>query len=114
MDEAIPILRVANADRAVAWYQRLGFEKEWEHRFEPTLPAFVSMTRDGASRLFLSEHSEDAGGPLAAETNIYLRVQDVDAIAKEFDVQIIEQPWAREVWLTDLDGNRLRVGTPRT
>ena len=114
MEEAIPILRVANVDDAVGWYQRLGYEKEWEHRFEPTLPAFVSITRHGTSRLFLSEHTDDAGGPLAPKTNIYLRVRDVDAIAKEFHVEIIEQPWAREVWLTDVDGHRLRVGTPTT
>ena len=112
VEEAIPILRVANADHAVAWYERLGYEKEWEHRFEPSFPAFVSIARHGTSRLFLSEHRNDAGGPLAAQTTVYLRVRDIDAIATQFDVEIVEQPWAREVWLTDPDGNRLRIGMP--
>ena len=40
-EEVIPILRVANAANAVGWYERLGFTKEWEHRFEPGMPAFV-------------------------------------------------------------------------
>jgi catechol 2,3-dioxygenase-like lactoylglutathione lyase family enzyme len=53
-EEAIPILRVADAAAAVAWYGRLGFTKEWEHRFEPGLPAFVSVAR-GRVRLFPSE-----------------------------------------------------------
>ena len=35
---------------------------------------------------------------------------DVDAIAKEFGCPIQDQPWAREVKLTDPDGNRLRIG----
>jgi catechol 2,3-dioxygenase-like lactoylglutathione lyase family enzyme len=114
VEEAIPILRVADAETAVAWYQRLGYEKEWEHRFEPGLPAFVSIARHGTARLFLSEHSRDAGGELAAATSVYIRVRDVDAIARRFDAEIHEQPWAREVWLSDPDGNRLRIGSPRT
>jgi hypothetical protein len=36
---------VADAAVAVAWYQRLGFGQEWEHRFEPGFPAFVSVAR---------------------------------------------------------------------
>ncbi len=110
MDEAvIPVLRVEDAARAVAWYRRLGFEQEWEHRFEPHFPAFVSVARDAGSRLFLSEHTGDA----RPDTLIYLRVADVDAVGAEFGVEAVEQPWAREVALTDPDGNRLRVGTPK-
>jgi catechol 2,3-dioxygenase-like lactoylglutathione lyase family enzyme len=112
VEEAIPILRVGDAETSVAWYERLGFEKEWEHRFEPAFPAFVSLARHGSSRLFLSEHSADAGGPLVAGTVVYLRVDDVDTLATQFDAEIVEMPWAREVWLTDPDGNRLRIGTP--
>ena len=56
----------------------------------------------------LSEHRGDA----RPDTLIYLRVPDVDAVAKEFDAEIIDQPWGREVHLTDPDGNRFRVGTP--
>lgn len=106
-DEVIPILRVGNAAEAVAWYQRLGFTQEWEHRFEPGFPAFVSIAR-GRMRLFLSEHRGDA----RPDTLIYLRVRDVDAFAAEFDAPVEQMPWAREVHLRDPDGNRLRIGTP--
>jgi len=34
-EEAIPVLRVADAAAAVAWYERLGYAKEWEHSSRP-------------------------------------------------------------------------------
>lgn len=110
MDEVvIPVLRVENADRAVAWYRRLGFEKEWEHRFEPGFPRFVSVARGGA-RLYLSEHTGDA----RPDTLIHLYVADVDAVSEEFGTPVDEDGLAgRECHLVDPDGNRLRVATPR-
>ncbi|MFE0054223.1 glyoxalase superfamily protein [Streptomyces sp. NPDC059013] len=106
-EEAVPVLRVADADAALSWYRRLGFVKQWEHRFEPGLPAFVEIAR-GPVRLFLSEHVGDA----CPGTLVYLRVRDVDTVADEFGVPVTTAPWAREVELRDPDGNRLRVGTP--
>ncbi|MFD0891501.1 glyoxalase superfamily protein [Streptosporangium algeriense] len=106
-EEVIPILHVKDAAVATAWYERLGFTRQWEHRFEPGLPAFVEVARGGV-RLFLSEHSGDA----RPDTLVYLRVRDVDAVADEFGVQAEDAPWAREIELVDPDGNRLRVGTP--
>jgi glyoxylase I family protein len=43
---------------------------------------------------------------------VYVWVDNVDAVAAEFGVGVDEQPWAREVDLTDPDGNRLRVAEP--
>ncbi|MFE7116644.1 glyoxalase superfamily protein [Streptomyces sp. NPDC057654] len=106
-EEVIPILHVADAAAALGWYERLGFTHQWEHRFEPDLPAFVEVAR-GQVRLFLSEHQGDA----RPDTLIYLRVRDVDTIAAEFGVPVEEAPWAREIELRDPDGNRLRIGTP--
>ena len=56
--------------------------------------------------LHLSEHAGDA----TPGTLVYLYVDDVDAVAAEFGAAVTTQPWAREVALTDPDGNRLRVG----
>jgi catechol 2,3-dioxygenase-like lactoylglutathione lyase family enzyme len=106
-EEAIPILRVSNAAESVRWYSRLGFKQEWEHRFEPGLPAFVSIERRGV-RLFLSEHAGDA----RPETLVYIRVKNVSQMARDVSAQMTEQPWATEIYLTDPDGNRLRIGTP--
>lgn len=106
VEEATPVLRVTAAESSAAWYRRLGYEMEWEHRFEPGFPTFMSIARRGSARLFLSEHTGDAppGGL------VYLRVGDLEAVAREFDSQVIGQPWGREVHLVDPDGNRLRLG----
>lgn len=58
-EKVIPILRVQDADVAVAWYKRLGFQQTSVHRFEPGFPAFVTIER-GPMQLFLSEHKGDA------------------------------------------------------
>lgn len=107
--EAIPVLRVTEADRACRWYGRLGFDREWEHRFEPDLPAFVALVRDDEAWIFLSEHTGDA----PSDGLVYLRVPDVEAVAREFGVAVMEQPWGPEVRLADPDGNRIRVGELR-
>jgi hypothetical protein len=107
-EAVIPIPRVAGANRAVAWYERLGFLKESEHRFGPGMPAFVTVAR-GSVRLLLSEHTGDA----RPDTLIYLRVQDVDALAAALGAEPEDQPWAREIEVRDPDQHRPRIGTPR-
>jgi catechol 2,3-dioxygenase-like lactoylglutathione lyase family enzyme len=109
-EEVVPVLYVEEAARAVAWYERLGFQKEWEHQFEPGFPWFVSVAR-GHARLYLSEHKGDA----RPDTLIHLYVTDVDRVAEEFAVTVDEEGLAgRECALQDPDGNRLRVATRRT
>jgi catechol 2,3-dioxygenase-like lactoylglutathione lyase family enzyme len=100
------VLRVTDASRSAAWYGRLGYEVEWEHRFEPGFPLFMSIALDGEARIFLSEHDGDA----TPDSLVHLRVADVDAVAAEFASPVLDQPWSREVHLVDPDGNRLRVG----
>lgn len=100
----IPVLHVADADAAAAWYARLGFEKNFEHRFEPRFALYMGLRREGA-QLHLSEHAGDA----TADTLVYIWVDDLDVVAAEFGLPIEEQPWAREVALHDIDGNRLRI-----
>lgn len=38
-----PVLRVADGIATIAWYEQLGFVKEWEHRFDPGLPLYVGI-----------------------------------------------------------------------
>src|SRR3954453_11119298 len=109
-EEGGPVLYVEDAVRAVAWYERLRFVKEWEHQFEPGFPRFVSVAR-GNVRLYLSEHKGDA----RPDTLIHLYVRDIDAVSAEFGIPIDEEGLARrECALTDPDGNRLRIATRRS
>ena len=61
-----------------------------------------------ATSICTSRSTPATPGP---DTLVYFYVDDVDSIAAEFDVEVIDQPWAREIQLTDPDGNRLRIGT---
>jgi catechol 2,3-dioxygenase-like lactoylglutathione lyase family enzyme len=109
-EEVVPVLRVKDAHRAVEWYARLGFVKEWEHQFEPNFPYFVSIAR-GPIRIYLSEHMGDA----VPNTLIHLYVNDIDAVSKEFGVPVDEEGLAgRQCNFEDPDGNRLRVATRRS
>ena len=85
-EEVVPVLYVEDADRSVAWYERLGFRKQWEHQFEPGLPWFVSVAR-GRIRLYLSEHKGDA----RPNTLIHLNVRHIDAVSKEFGIPVDEK-----------------------
>jgi hypothetical protein len=109
-EEVIPVLRVADATRAVDWYGRLRFTKEWEHQFEPGCPWLVSVAR-GSVRLYLSEHEGDA----RPDTLIHLYVNDIDVVSAEFGIPVDDGGLAgRECHLVDSDGNRLRVATRRS
>ena len=105
--DVVPILRVTDAACAVAWYRRLGFEQVFEHRFEPHLPAYVGIRRESA-QLHLSEHVGDAH----PHGLVYIWVDDIDAVGVEFGVAVDDQPWGREIDLTDPDGNRVRLAEP--
>jgi catechol 2,3-dioxygenase-like lactoylglutathione lyase family enzyme len=113
-----PQLRMTDWDRSRKFYiDGLGFTIDWEHRFEPHLPVFAQLTRDGLS-LFLSGHRDDCQVGGAA----YFFVPDVDAWYQDFTVRGVrpEAPpqdtdyHVREMTVTDPDGNRLRFGTRRT
>lgn len=105
-EQLVPVFRVSDARATANWYARLGFELEGEHRFAPHMPIYAFLRR-GDIRLHLTEHPGDA----RPHSSVYLYVDDVDAVAREFNVEVVNQPWCREISLTDPDGNRLRVGT---
>ena len=111
-----PQLRMTNWTKTRHFYvDGLGFEVDWEHRFEPGFPVFTQLTREGLS-LFLSEHSGDCQVGGAA----YFVVNDVDALYLEISRRGIQPeelpantPWGtREMIVVDPDGNRLRFANP--
>ncbi len=58
----VPILRSFDEDKAREFYlDWLGFAVDWEHRYEPNLPLYMQVSRDGVV-FHLSEHHGD-GSP---------------------------------------------------
>ena len=105
LEEIVPILHVKDGYEAAKWYARLGFAIDGEYRFAPGMPLNPFLGR-GDIHLHLSEHKGDA----RPNTLLYFYFFDVDQIASEFGAEIQDQPWAREVSLTDPDGCRIRIG----
>lgn len=113
--KVFPQLRMMDWNRTRRFYvDGLGFAVDWEHRFEPHLPVFAQLTRDGLS-LFLSEHAGDCQVGGAA----YFVVDDVDALFEDIRSRGIaarppeDTPWGtREIGVKDPDGNSLRFANP--
>src|SRR5262245_17476077 len=111
----IPALRITHYQRAKEFYlEHLGFTLEWEHRFEPGFPVFMSIFRDGM-QLYLTEHEGDCkvGGL------VHFVIADVDAWNAEFEgrgVRATDPPnndlGFRNMTVTDPDGNQLRFMEP--
>lgn len=107
-----PILRIFDEAKAREFYVNfLGFAVDWEHRFEPSLPLYLQVSR-GDCVLHLSEHHGDCC-PGAA---LRIEVDDVDALHAELAAKnygyarpgIDDTPWgSREMAIKDPFGNRL-------
>ncbi|OBI46096.1 bleomycin resistance protein [Mycobacterium kyorinense] len=75
----VPLLRIFDVAGALEFYcDYLGFRRDWEHRFEPDLPAYIQVSRSDVV-LHLTEHYGD-GSP---NTVLWIPVGDVDALHAE-------------------------------
>jgi catechol 2,3-dioxygenase-like lactoylglutathione lyase family enzyme len=112
-----PILRSFDERRSRRFYvDFLGFEVEFEHRFEDGAPLYMGLRRDEC-RLHLSEHYGD-GTPGSA---VRIRVDDVAALARSLREKRFENSrpgdpqrmeWgAWEITIPDPSGNRLTFYT---
>ncbi len=108
----IPILRSFDETLAKAFYlEFLEFELLFEHRFEPTAPLYMGVTR-GACVIHLSEHYGDA----SPGASLRIEMVDVDSFCRHLNEKktnharpgVEEQPWGyREMAINDPFGNRL-------
>ena len=112
LNRVTPILRSFDEAKAREFYlDYLGFRVLFEHRFEPQLPLYMGIARDGVE-LHLSEHHGDAS-PHAA---MRIAVADIDALQAELAAKpyryarptIETMPWGtRDMAVIDPFGNRL-------
>ena len=76
---AVPVLRMFDERLAREFYvDYLGFRVEWEHRFEPSTPLYLRLTRSGLT-VDLSEHHGD-GTPGSV---LWIPVRDVYGLHRE-------------------------------
>jgi uncharacterized glyoxalase superfamily protein PhnB len=112
LNRTAPILRMFDEAKAREFYVGyLGFEVVFEHRFEPHMPLYMEVRRDGCV-LHLSEHHGDAS-PGAA---MRIEVEEIDAYCAELRAKnyryaqpsVEEMPWGtRDMRVTDPFGNGL-------
>jgi catechol 2,3-dioxygenase-like lactoylglutathione lyase family enzyme len=79
MNKAVPMLRIFDEAKAKAFYvDFLGFEVDWEHRFQPGGPIYFQVRRDEV--LFhLTEHHGD-GTP---GSHVFVNMAGVDEFHQE-------------------------------
>lgn len=108
----IPILRSFDEGKAREFYvDWLGFEVDWEHRFEPGAPLFMQVSR-GDCVLNLSEHHGDA----TPGSTVRIRVDELEAFHAELQSRpyknyrpgLEDQEWGvREMTVQDGAMNKL-------
>ena len=91
-----PVLRISNAEAAIAWYQRLGFVLEFEHSSGPGLNRTMAIVKRGDLPLILLDQGEGEG----SSGILYLRVADVTPIATEFKALIHNSVFGPHIELT--------------
>ncbi len=109
----IPILRIFSREKAREFYlDFLGFHVDWEHRFDPTAPVYLQISR-GNLALHLTEHYGDC----CPGSTVFVRMTGIDAFHREITSRnypylrpgIETAPWhAKVMEVIDPFGNRLR------
>ena len=111
--KTVPVLRSFDEGKAREFYAGyLGFKVDWEHRFEPDMPLYMQVSRDGLT-LHLSEHHGDGspGAVVFVETT-GLHAFHAELAAKRYKYLrpgIEDAPWG--AWcmtVTDPFGNKIR------
>jgi catechol 2,3-dioxygenase-like lactoylglutathione lyase family enzyme len=108
----VPILRSFDEAKAREFYiDWLGFQVDFEHRFEPGMPLYMGISR-GDCRIHLSEHHGD-GTPGSV---IRICVDELEAYHAELQSRpyknyrpgLQDQEWGtREMVVQDGSGNKL-------
>src|SRR5688572_21218441 len=108
---AIAIFRIFSVEKAMEFYRDfLGFTVDWEHRFGDNFPLYCQISRDGM-KLHLSEHAGDA----SPGARVFVPMTGIAALHAELTARnyrymkpgITEQPWGREMVVTDPFSNRI-------
>jgi len=107
-----PILRIFDEAKAKEFYiDFLGFNIDWEHRFEDGLPLYMQVSKEGCV-LHLSEHYGDCcpGSAMRIETAEIEKFQK-ELVGKQYKNSrpgIQDTPWgSKDMSISDPFGNKL-------
>ena len=110
--ETPPVFRVFEESKAKEFYvDFLGFNVEWEHRFEDGLPLYFEVSR-GDVKIHLSEHHGDCcpGAAVRIHTDGLIELLE-ELNKKDYGFArpgIDDTPWGtKEISIKDPFGNRL-------
>lgn len=112
LSPATPIVRIFSEDKAREFYlDFLGFDLEWEHRFEKGFPLYAQIRRSDLT-LHLSEHHGDA----TPGSTIFVPVENLNQLHQELTAKnyayakpaVQDLPWGRVMEVADPFGNRIR------
>lgn len=106
-----PVIRVLNEAEAKKFYvEFLGFNVDWEHRFEPGFPLYFQVSR-GECILHLSEHTGDCRAGCAmrikcSQVEDYFR--ELSERNPDYKLKLERPPWKTvEFDVKDPFGNRI-------
>jgi uncharacterized glyoxalase superfamily protein PhnB len=109
----IPLLRIFSVQKAKEFYvDYLGFNVDWEHRFEENLPVYMQVSRNGLV-LHLTEHHGDC----CPGSTVFVWMTGIEEFHRQIstnnDMYLrpgLETTFynARCVEITDPFGNRIR------
>jgi len=109
----IPILRIFSIEKAKEFYlDYLGFQLDWEHRFEDSAPLYMQISRAGMV-LHLTEHHGDC----CPGSAVFVEMTGLDEFHQELSARnypylhpgICQAPYkAKEMGVIDPFGNRIR------
>lgn len=111
LQPAIPIFRIFSVEKAMEFYRDfLGFAVDWEHRFGDNFPLYAQVSRSSV-KLHLSEHAGDASPGARA----FIPMTGIEALHAELTAKnyrymkpgIEDQPWGKELTVTDPFSNRI-------
>jgi catechol 2,3-dioxygenase-like lactoylglutathione lyase family enzyme len=110
--KTIPLMRIFSVEKAREFYlDYLGFKVDWEHRFEPALPLYMQVSRDGLL-LHLTEHYGDC----TPGSKVFVEMKGIAELHAELKAKnynylrpgLEKEPWgATTVTVTDPFMNRI-------
>lgn len=99
----IPVLPSRDLSRSAEFYARLGY------KVVSSFPGYLILFREEVELHLAQMEIEPGRNP----SGMYLRVFNVDQMARVFDVAAEDKPWGqREFSVADPDENLIRVGEP--